>query len=683
MSRASQDEEQHDLVIDDAGEQRHENDSASSRRAFASLLGAFGALALTGCTDADGGGAPGKLEPGEPDLDELSQALAGAGVLKVADTAAQLRTITGGTTLWVAVLQGIAAAGDAGGGVYYWSTTAQADDGWSALNAGAANIAGWRRVNRYLVVEGVPTSALASRSGVRPWELVTTTGRAAAGDGGGATFCFAQGISAGADGFDRINAPNGQWQRLKDASDTTLKSRGLALDNVTDDTTALTAVLRSLGASAPGSELVLQPSGVQVGRTFIRITDSVIIDGVSGAARVRGGGGHGQAHCGCVWVWDRPGPADRPMLIFRAHSTVMENIQFTSAPGRNCQQYVNFDQLGANPTTKSTFRNCQFTGLAGYTTDLVTVDYYNTSTNIEDISFIDCAFYDATRYYINIVGGQPYNFLVERCFILNSNNLEMQGVGIRSIKSSFNGVARNTFFYNLEAMLAGQLTWSMEDCTSERCKRLFDGEGFTGYAAPVKIVGGRHSTDGITRASHGPRNIPANDRSFILQGGGGALTIENVFFDNGAADVDMKVASYGRAPINSFGNLYPNASPYSAGGLSAGDKVGGVFATGDVHQGALSLAEAIPPRFGCLNPDGYVTISGSNTFVNVSLPVAECNLEYAVYLSIAAVSGTPAAASYNGYVSNLTNSSFRINLQAAPGGSAVQGVAYALRRRPA
>jgi hypothetical protein len=132
-----------------------------SRRDFAALLGALGALAMTGCTD-DG------VEPqatDELEINELQRALTGVGVLKVADTAVELRTISGGTTLWIALLQGIAAAGDGGGGMFYWSSTAKADDGWSVLNQSAANSAGWRRLDLGTSLQAAWFGAVAGNTG--------------------------------------------------------------------------------------------------------------------------------------------------------------------------------------------------------------------------------------------------------------------------------------------------------------------------------------------------------------------------------------------------------------------------------------------------------------------------------------------------------------------------------------
>lgn len=86
----------------------------------------------------------------ESRFDELTK----TGVLKVADTAANLRSTTGGTTTWVAALKGLGAEGDGGGGTFYWSTTPAADDSWSVLNHGSGSSAGWRRIRRDSLPEG-------------------------------------------------------------------------------------------------------------------------------------------------------------------------------------------------------------------------------------------------------------------------------------------------------------------------------------------------------------------------------------------------------------------------------------------------------------------------------------------------------------------------------------------------
>src|SRR5690242_14231373 len=116
------------------------DEHGTRRGALTKLLGGLGAAALIGCDRVASGSRP-------PEINVIAEALTGGGTVKIADTVANLRTITGGDTLWVAVLEGISAAGDGGGGVFYWSAASIADDGWSVLNSGAGTSAGWRRVN--------------------------------------------------------------------------------------------------------------------------------------------------------------------------------------------------------------------------------------------------------------------------------------------------------------------------------------------------------------------------------------------------------------------------------------------------------------------------------------------------------------------------------------------------------
>lgn len=61
---------------------------------------------------------------------------------------------------------------------------------------------------------GIVTTQLAARAILLDGEIVTTSGYAAIGDGGGATFGGVLGASSGADTYTKINTANGQWQML-------------------------------------------------------------------------------------------------------------------------------------------------------------------------------------------------------------------------------------------------------------------------------------------------------------------------------------------------------------------------------------------------------------------------------------------------------------------------------------
>jgi parallel beta-helix repeat protein len=115
------------------------------RNILATLLGvAAGGVALkalTGCAAGAGDSAE------DEEIGAAVLALSGNGTVKFADTTSELRAITGGANTWIAVLKGYHAKGDGGGGLFYWDTTGQVDDGGTILNQlVVGSSAGWRRV---------------------------------------------------------------------------------------------------------------------------------------------------------------------------------------------------------------------------------------------------------------------------------------------------------------------------------------------------------------------------------------------------------------------------------------------------------------------------------------------------------------------------------------------------------
>lgn len=72
----------------------------------------------------------------------------GPATVEYADSANELRTLTGGEVGWVAVLAGYYTRGDGGGGVFYWDSAPAADDEGTILNEGGVgtSAAGWRRI---------------------------------------------------------------------------------------------------------------------------------------------------------------------------------------------------------------------------------------------------------------------------------------------------------------------------------------------------------------------------------------------------------------------------------------------------------------------------------------------------------------------------------------------------------
>lgn len=229
----------------------------SSRRAFATLVGALGAIGLTNCTNGQGERATADALPDE-DLEALQLALVGNGTLKIADTAANLRTIGGGSATWVAVLQGLVSVGDGGGGVFYWSTIAKADDGWSTLNLSAGNVAGWRRVHPGVLAVST-VSALRTMTGGASPGMAILAGYATAGDGGGGLFYWSTSPAAD-DGGTVINSGGGTsagWRRIYTGA---LKPRWFGILN--DATPADNARLDAFLSKLHNGEINVQDFGI-------------------------------------------------------------------------------------------------------------------------------------------------------------------------------------------------------------------------------------------------------------------------------------------------------------------------------------------------------------------------------------------------------------------------------------
>jgi hypothetical protein len=102
-----------------------------------------GAASLLGC---DGPPGPARSEP--EGIDVVRRAASGGGTIKYADTAVELRAITGGSDGWVAVMLGYNGRGDGGGGIFYWDSAAATDNRGTILNSGGlgSSSAGWRRI---------------------------------------------------------------------------------------------------------------------------------------------------------------------------------------------------------------------------------------------------------------------------------------------------------------------------------------------------------------------------------------------------------------------------------------------------------------------------------------------------------------------------------------------------------
>jgi hypothetical protein len=262
---------------------KSEAEDPERRNLALALLGAIGGASfLQACAPVDGNGPQ--------QLSEMAQALSGNGTLKVVDNVTNLRALTGGTTLWIAVMQGYSAAGDAGGGVFYWSTTAKADDGWLVLNAGSGNSAGWRRVNPgFMEFDNV--TALRATSGTTKGVAVLL-GYSTVGDGGGGTFYWST-TAAQDDGGTVLNSGSGNsagWRRIY-SGPLDIRWFGANVASTTNETAINAAI--NLAIARNGGRVYI-PEGVwQISNTVLVTSpgvqiDSVVLEGVPSISRTKG-----------------------------------------------------------------------------------------------------------------------------------------------------------------------------------------------------------------------------------------------------------------------------------------------------------------------------------------------------------------------------------------------------------
>jgi hypothetical protein len=129
-------------------------------------------------------------------------------------------------------------------------------------------------------VQSVLTSELSARRGVGSGnETVITSGYHSAGDGGGAKWRFAAGVTSNADGFLRINAPagSGQWQMCVEGP-VNIKQIGCRDDNSTENGAIINAYIAARVADAAGS-LVHIEIDVPTGTDYYYLGQSVVAPG--------------------------------------------------------------------------------------------------------------------------------------------------------------------------------------------------------------------------------------------------------------------------------------------------------------------------------------------------------------------------------------------------------------------
>jgi hypothetical protein len=538
-------------------------------------------LALAGCSSKDGldGAEDSDINvDSDAELEELQQALTGNGMLKVADTAANLRTITGGTTLWVAVLQGISSAGDGGGGVFYWSTVFAADDGWSVLNSASGNSAGWRRVKQPAVMlEGPSIEAVISSPGAFAGHTQVCSTRLTGVAGGGAELIWST-STATVDGVDVYASFPGQgsWRRRKYglapfARSTTIRANGSA-----DDTAALentcNALFKNTGGAGPqGNYLHLEPGDV------VRTTATININATDHAPD---SGIIGQRSSPTNYNTPRimyDGTGDGPVFAISQSGFTFQGLTIFPNNGRSVQTVID-QQFRGTAVTKLRISRCWIgsinntnqiadyavtTHLMGPSGSVVNLDY----GLIEDSTLIGRE--AAVRFY----KGQPYGWQLRGCHfgsVGGPSAVSGRGVwldvseGTVSVESPSFGMLSMAFAFT-EGTAAGLSVFGFSDLEKPKCllgcsNGSFAVGGAGNLGRPISISGGRYNQDNYSVAATNP-TIPADNHTYIYNPrGAGPLTLTSCSFqESGVALPGFKIIS--GSAVTAIGCSFPNVTP--------------------------------------------------------------------------------------------------------------------------
>lgn len=537
-------------------------------------------------------------------------------------------------------------------------------------------------------IPGVITANLSLRAGSSDGEIVVTSGYAAPGDGGGASWRFALGVSAGTDGRNKINASNGQYQRLQEANALTLKGAGCVLDGTADDSAALSAVLNAASSSVGATVEQTPALSVQVGQTSCAIASTVTITGSSlaGGLKVRGNGGRNPLANGVRYVWT--GAPGSLMFDVRCYGLVWENAHFAYASGSAPLSMVN---MGPG-SSMARFDNCYFKSAAGLepatyglTTDILSVS----SGNCENVDVYNCFFEDFGTSCIAFAGNsQPFNWLLTRpvflqygwpaYYLAQTGTQKLRGAGISGSGGyTFRMIAHDA--NACESVVRGNCAFYMIGGSAERCKQLYDGANATGASLNQLIENTRFGIEDMGLESVGPRGVAAGVKHLITKQERGTITMVSSDI-TGGPDTGVKIVLLNGAGFIGRANNYANMQPFSGDGgtLDSSTVWGGLYSIGDSGtSGAGPLYTALPPRTtgSWQAPFTFTLVDGDGTSKVVTFSdsaLYQPNLRYRVKLTPIAFTGSPSAGSLSWSVGSIAPSGFTVTFGAAVGAGATR-----------
>lgn len=566
------------------------------------------------------------------------------------------------------------------------------------------------------------TAQLSSRPGAADGEIVTTSGFAAYGDGGGSTWRFALGVSAGANDVDKRNTSNGQWQIVWDGCVFQADWAGVPRDGVTNASAGLAACL-----AINDNTFVLQ-----LGPGNYRTTGKLTIP--TGKTLQGAAGGDAGMHTGptvaqqnsSVIVYDGPNATELADCAIQVGTAgVLRDLIVIVAVGKTIKALVGYTALGG---TAAHFDNvglhCLWGSWASGPAGRGTAEY-GYMIGVGQDGNCDYATWDRgfVRDPLEAAFGVPAN---AQPYSLEINHMRLDNFlgfafGTQSHGSVFKAIGDSAYitvtlnspcvehFACLFEGFAGRfVSATINQIQWEGMKRIWDQAGFAGCSGTIAFVGGRLSTlhlDKVVRQSDGTtERIAASDKRLIRDGAGIVFDFAGCNIGAEAPIAGDRGATFEIAMHSQFvahGCTFPTIDPIVRLGLDGVFSSGGTWLIGCKGFDSRSVLGGnyapVPARHGCDNPDGVVVIedtdaTGPVVFGRV-IPSATTRPEqgqngvgdgprYIVQLTVVDSSGAPAAGSKRASVANIDENGFDIELEAAPGAGEYVTVAYSLALNP-
>lgn len=562
-------------------------------------------------------------------------------------------------------------------------------------------------------------TSLPDRVGDFGGQIVNCAGYASGYDGGEGRFYWDATSTDTANGGTIFGASGtGRWQRIEERERyINVKWFGAKGDNTTDDTAAIQAAFDAVGSFGWGGE-VFFPPGVYKITSRLR-TGWLLPDTFSANVKIRGSEAGGTSFAASELRWygaatERwtPDPLhpetytdyDSCMLQIGAADCIVEHLRFIVQPTHELGVMLNIGYFPSDPTTSAltnvTVKHCSMVAAkspSGTCKSGIGFDYYNIATgNGENCSVYRCTIGGFTTACIYIRGGQPFNTVIDNCYIHNQGmhstwtGIEPYGTGIKCDTVSASLHVTATSFHRLGAALNlvnYPSSTTLLNCEGEFNKKLFLHNGFgQGDLATVNFIGGRFAMDAVVYSSEGAlTTFDPSDTDAIVMTGDANLTIRGVSFAAGPGGPSFYVNCRGN--VISEGNVYLHATPFKRTAIWEADNAPRTFSHGDYYPISGSDNCALPTLNGFHAPGGELTFGAAVTAQSVVFANPEAATtpfgvplgpNYRVQLTIQ--SATSGSTISTPYVSALDRLGFTVTLPSAPGVGKTIVVGYELVR---